>query len=611
MITNSKNINSGSISTHGGNIHIGDIVIVNSQFADLAKNISRLKRLLELPISLKEKVQYRAELEKEEIQMQAFKKEVLRIYEILFTTEIASSRLEEAKKMFKEGNLKKVEELLDTQALESDYQKLISEKERLENRIKQNSNKLFQLSEEYLILAHLQLLDIDNNDRFNSSLVYFQKSIECEERFENLHDYAIVLSEYGAKIESIKIYKRILNLIKSFKFKISNNELIEVLNDYAVNNLYLDTRVAISLFSRAIELINAKQEDLAIDPYLIETVYINLSIAYSELGDNYNAKKILQEFRDKANLTIDSSGANDFKVTLRLFSSLSKILINEGDFNNALRNYQTIFHAISTNQNYSQDIEVLEIAADVYHNTGNVYSILGNLEESLNSYEKSEKIISHIQSATLKSYDEDLGDIFYSQGLIYSQIQSYNNARTLLAKAKDIFESLVTIDELSYSGKLALVYGALGNLYDLDDENDFNKYDIYFNKAVSILDQPTSKDILSLVNIQTNYGNYKSRNEPSVAMNLYNQAENTLEGISRINDETKLSLAQIKYMKGRCFLKLNDLNSSIQNFLEALKILISFPEATEEIKTYTGETMKMLSLLGVNITDFLSNHFKK
>ena len=88
-ILHSKNINAGLVSA-GGDVHLGDNYYKSAEYADIAKAIERLEKLVRLEENEQERLKYSMELEEEKNKLEDFKQSVISLAETFQKIEIRS-----------------------------------------------------------------------------------------------------------------------------------------------------------------------------------------------------------------------------------------------------------------------------------------------------------------------------------------------------------------------------------------------------------------------------------------------------------------------------------------------------------------------------------------
>jgi CHAT domain-containing protein len=193
------------------------------------------------------------------------------------------------------------------------------------------------------------------------------------------------------------------------------------------------------------------------------------------------------------------------------------------------------------------------LLANTYQSLGIIYKILGQYDEAINCYDKSEKIYIKKNNQSLIAY------IYGNKANIYFIQQDYAKAKDFHLRAYEIFKR----DSLIYRKQIALTFNNLGNIY--RKNNDFIGAINSYSKSLRLKNEND--------NVHTTIGNlalcYNKLQKTEIAKKYYLEAIKTSK---KINGELNLKTA-VYYLNIAIFISNQGKNDeALQYFYTALKI---------------------------------------
>ena len=307
-----------------------------------------------------------------------------------------------------------------------------------------------------------------------------------------------------------------------------------------------DLTVSLTLYQKCIDLISERKEsniDIRVFNY-----YLNCGDIYTKLTDNNNA------------------------------------------YEHAICSYQNAIKGYSMTENY-------EGLAKAYNKLGNIYRKTSKYDNSKGAFEKALKIIDEkrIENPTLKS------DILNNYGILFINIDEYDQSLKHYLAAKDIRESLPDSDEKAIS--LAYSYQNIGTAY--QRKKDYSKAILWHKKALDLRENIFSDDNPVLAESLNMIGNdiveaYKD-NQKDANMDI---AKNHLEKALHLR-VTKLgsmhtSTAWSHQSIAKWYLCMNMYKEAISHLNKCLNIR---NEILGKNHKYTGEALYWLGVAYMKIKD--------
>ena len=264
----------------------------SAEYRELADRIKELEVDLEdIPLSKPERRKEKSEkLKKAKQQLTEFKEDVLRLAEIFTKIDINTERLRSAKGHFEKGLFKEADDILKTEELANDQDRLLEAREQRLKEIESVESQLKDNANEFLIKARLTALRFDYTNRFKITCQYFRQAIKSSRTPEILFEFALFLHGHNQFSEALPLYLEVLlhyqRLVKE------NPESYDPYVAATLNNLGLlysdqnDFIAAMDAYKRALEIRErlAKENPETYDPDVAMTLN-NLAVLYSDQND--------------------------------------------------------------------------------------------------------------------------------------------------------------------------------------------------------------------------------------------------------------------------------------------------------------------------------------
>jgi tetratricopeptide (TPR) repeat protein len=211
-ISNSKNTNTGSINTNGGNVHLGDNYYNSIEYKELQEKITLLERLIKVTSVQEELIELQQKLTAEKDKLETFKKGVISLAKTFQKIKIDTQRLISAKAFFDKGKFKEARAILDILQISTEQEHLLNQKADLATKTDQNKSNLCNNADEYLVLAKLTAIDFDLDNRFKKTMEYFEASLKSDRNVENIFAYAYFLQEHNQNNRATPLYYEALEI---------------------------------------------------------------------------------------------------------------------------------------------------------------------------------------------------------------------------------------------------------------------------------------------------------------------------------------------------------------------------------------------------------------
>jgi len=367
--------------------------------------------------------------------------------------------------------------------------------------------------------------DLLRNERFNESLMYFEKSRELFEKMNNVEEVANCLSDISLTYSRLGNFKIALdNLFRCLEIREKLNNEIQLGRTYnQLGNCFVnlgETDEAIKYYKKALELNESVQ-------FLrgISISSVNLGNLYKDIGKLDEASRLYYKAHEIDLKTNDKEG---LAVT---YSSIGNLNAHTGDLYSALDYF---FKA----QNIQEELNQKQSIAITLNNIGNVYKSLNEFDLALENFEQAYNILISLE------IKRGVSQILSNMGVCYAEKNEFEKALDYQKKA------------LKYSrevgDKLATGY-ALIKIAELKINSGKEDPMKYFTEAIEI--NKEIKNQIGLANVYMSIGQLYISNKD------YDKAEEYLKLSLDISKENKIN-AVIQ----DCYLKLSEVNASKEDY---------------------------------------------
>lgn len=210
---NLPNSNVGAIRDHTQVTQ--NIIVQSPDYQALMAGIKDKKRLLRLETDPLEKLEISGELEQLEAQLEQFKENIFRLYELFSKIEINTERLRQAKDYFEQGQFREADAILQAEEMVKDLNKLLQKDQQLDQQKAEVRASREQIANEFLIKAKLWATFYDKPNRFEQTCEYFTESLRALRTTDNLFAYAYFLKEHYQFDQANLFYAEVLQIYRN------------------------------------------------------------------------------------------------------------------------------------------------------------------------------------------------------------------------------------------------------------------------------------------------------------------------------------------------------------------------------------------------------------
>lgn len=404
----------------------------------------------------------------------------------------------------------------------------------------------------YYNLANL----FQDKGELENAIIYWKKALPLFHSNSMVHEEAYTLNHLGFVYQdksneekAIEFFKRALTLYQDIQSLDDEANVV-----YSIGLSYYTSgkiKEAITYFRTAIDLYSETE-----NPFDDADTYYSLCLAYNESGEDVKAKEFYVKALSKyvQNPASISKVANLREIGANIFS--------KDQLNNLFKSHLDEFN----HDQYSDD-DLTRINA--FYEISRIYKTMGDLENAL-KFGLNALELSILQDNGTKRE----ATINQNLGLIYHQMNDYDNALTHYKEAAKFFKRIDQIVDLAYS------FFGLGNVYLA--QGKANRSMKYFLLGLDIYE--TKPDILGKASASLGLGNaYRLRGEPTKAIEMYLQALNLFEDSSNPTEE-----ASTMYNLGEAYFGLGEYELALDKYERSLNLFEHSPNPASNARSLTG-----------------------
>ncbi len=451
----SKNVSNARIDAKG-NVTIGDTIIFNARnvqdYIDLNKSLEEIIKQIEntndfiksypqdnrfqetLKKLLADKQSIDIKISQTENEILTFANE---IYRVPHSKEVHREVLE----LLKIGDLSKAKNKLSISTDKSIVNKLISNKNKIEDIILKINKDAQEKAYECFLFAKIIILE-KNLNWYSQACRLFEDAIKLDERYEYVMDYAVFLQQHNDLIKSEQYYNQWENLIDkadpnySYKFATYLNSLG---NKYTRQNNLIKAK---EIIERCLSIKNAfnGQINKQFRKASLAVSLNNYSQILTRLGKFKDAgiyAKCAYKIR-KTLYYVDSDEHKSFYISSLL--CYGSYLASCEDYHNAKKLFEEASNLLGNNFNSLTEDE-LEDSALSYNNLGCTLADDGQYDDSLHYLNICLTVREQLASKNPQKFNQEVARTFMNIGTVFKEQGKYGNAEEYFLKSLNILNS--------------------------------------------------------------------------------------------------------------------------------------------------------------------------
>lgn len=312
-----------------------------------------------------------------------------------------------------------------------------------------------------------------------------------------------------------------------------------------------------SYLTKGLELLNKESSD-----------DIELQLSYYETAGKVAVRladyeKAITHYQ-LAITTIENSGQDFSERLATIYDKLGVVMRKASKYEQALDYFTKAQNIIDINH-----IKNPELTSDIYNDMGVIYINLDIFDKALANYQKAREIRESVENPDL----EQIAYSYHNIGTVYQRQKKYADAITWHKKALEIRQEIYPDNEPIIAASLTMI----GNDYTQAAKNDssyhFNDAFEYFAKGLEI-----RKLTLGETHPDTAWS-YQSIGLWHFYQGEYEEAiENYLKCLSirkTILQPSHAYIAEISYLLGEAYLKINQIHSAKEHLLLFLYVIVN------------------------------------
>jgi len=425
-------------------------------------------------------------------QLEDFKADVFRLYELFTRIPINTERLRRAKEHFNKGEFREADAVLKAKEINAEVTQLQAEKKTATDRLAAIDQSLADRANEFLIKARIALLSplAEGSSRFEMAEGWFEQALATARIAEVLYRYAFFLCAHNAFRRAEPLYQETLKKYRHLA-KAEPKEFIprvaDTLNNLA--NLHSDTQAfgpAMKEYEEALKLYRGLAEAKPkASLSRVAAILNNLAILHSDTQAYGPARK---EYEEALKLYRGFAQVEPKAFLPRV----ALILNNLGELHRAINDYSPALakyeEALKLYRGFTQakpKVFLPEMAA-ILNNLAILHQANQEDEPALKKYEEALKIRRGLAEADPKAFLPDVADTLNNLAILHSKTHEYGPARKEYEEALKLYRSLAQAEPKAFLPYLATILVNLSIFY-LEDVPDKAKSVAYAQEARSIL----------------------------------------------------------------------------------------------------------------------------
>jgi len=190
-------------------------IIINSEdYNRISKEIQELEELIQVSLDVNNNLKLSELLKTKQQQLESLKENVNRLHETFNKIPLNTERLQQAKAYFDVGKFREADELLNTEEIASEVERLQAAIERREKEIDKLREDLRDKSNEYLIKAQIWTTLYSEPNWYEKAKKYFEEALKAARTEQALFDFAQFLSKHEQKY-AILLYEELLDILRN------------------------------------------------------------------------------------------------------------------------------------------------------------------------------------------------------------------------------------------------------------------------------------------------------------------------------------------------------------------------------------------------------------
>ena len=539
--------------------------------------------------------------------LETLKKEVLKLAEDFQRIPINTERLRKAKAYFDKGEFAEARAVFNAEIeiMDKELAVLLVEKQNLSQKTTENQEKLVDKANEFLLLARLTAMYFDSADRFEKTVVYYEKSLKAVRDVENLFAFAKFLQEHNQFERAQPLYEETLAMYRNLAKVNPQIYLPDVAAN--LNNLALlqqDTNEFDKALANYKEALKIYRELEVANPQIylpnVARTLNNLAVLqqctneFDKALANYEAALKIRRGLALANPQIYLPAV---AVTL---NSLALLQQDTNEFDKALTNYEAALQiytelTIANPQVYLPDMAtMLSNLAILQQRTNKFGEALANCEEAL-------KIRRRLAAANPQTYLHSVAVTLNNLAILQQRTNKFEEALANCEEALEIRRDLAAANPQTYLPAVAMTLNNLATLQ--RNTNEFDKALVSSEAALKIYRQ------FAAVNPQTYLPNVaaalnnlailqKDKNKFGESLATHKEALQLYSSLATANPQTYLpDVAMILSNLADLQRDINDSKNSLSNYEAATEIFIDLAAANPQV--YLPDVARTLNNLAV------------
>jgi len=435
MIQQSKSVNTGNVNTGGGDFHLGDNFYKSLEYKELTERIEEMRDFMQSTTDEVKRLKYNQKLNDLQHQLEAFKRDVIRLSETFQNANLNNEVMNLAKQKYDEGKFKEAHSLLEAEQITNGLDVLLERKEKVQQDLRDKSDEL-------LLLAQLTVVDYKlEKKRYTTAKQYFEQSLKANRNVNNISTFAFFLQKNNQITQAIPLYEEALAIYR----KLNEEDKRHLLN--------------------------------------IASALNNLGILYSDKNKYKKAEQFYEEALDIIRQLAQVNPQTFLRDIGLTLNNLGLLYWNKNEYEKAEQACEealTIYRQLAqvNSQTFLPDL------ASTLSNLGILYSDKNKYKKAGQFYEEALDIRRQLAQINPQAFLPDLGLTLNNLGILYKTKNEYEKAEQFYEEALGIRRQLAQVNPQTFLPDVSTTLNNLGILY--VDKNEYQKAGQAHEEALAI-----------------------------------------------------------------------------------------------------------------------------
>jgi hypothetical protein len=404
-------------------------------------------------------------------QLEDFKANVFRLYELFNRIPINTERLRQAKAHFDRGEFREADAVLKAEEIERDVDRLKLEQTAAKDKLAAIEQDLADRANEFLLKAQLSLVTplAEGEDRFRRTEGYFTQALAAARTPKVLGAYALFLHNHREFRKSEPLWQEALKKYRGItegdSEAIAADIAITLNNLGALHKAITDYDLALKEYEEALNIYRplAKSNPTAFRPYLATTLN-NLANLHFHQNDFGPALEAYQESLKIGRSLAEVNREAFLPGVAQTLHNMANLHCETREHGKALEEYReslSMYHDLAD----ANPESFLPYLATTLNSFANLHSRRENFDLALEAYQKALKIRRGLADANPEAFLPDVAQTLHNMANLHFAKKEHDQALGEYKEALKTYRSLAESNPEAFRPDVATTLNSLAALH--------------------------------------------------------------------------------------------------------------------------------------------------